>query len=611
MEGIYSKKWDLHSQLNVATAGSCFAQHISRYLRKNGFVVMDVEPAPPQLLEKDREAQGYGLYSARYGNIYTVHQLLQLAKEAFGEFVPADIVWKKNGKYYDALRPSIPQEGFSSAEELRVSRSSHLLKVKELFETMDVFIFTLGLTEAWVHRDSGTVFPTAPETIAGVFSEQDYVFKNYNFQEILVAFKEFIELVERSRKPGPNLRVMLTVSPVPLTATASGRHVLQASTYSKSVLRAVAGQLSSENPEIDYFPSYEIITNPAAKSSFYKENLRTATDEGVAAVMQVFFEQHSNGPTVRALKSIERPVVNQSPESSTVADDALQCEEALLEAFGARPPAMIVQAAKKIVFIGDSHLSGAKGCVEKYFSDLSRSFEFIFIPTTWLSHPLIDMHGHQHLTSLQIKPEYRHLVTRIPSPDEMKSGVDVCIVGVGMLGDGIVRAHGALNAGSANAKDGREVSPSLPRIGTRQQVEKHRLGLISIESVDGYLEIQRLYVHALNLRVNMHTSLVRSGFYNSVRWIASPNMVERAARFRFGDDYVDSHSHHFHAHIAEKYMEKCSIGASGNWLITHPSDYEAASGFTSDAYSYSENLNDIHVNAEFYRSSIQQYLDSI
>ena len=38
----------------------------------------------------------------------------------------------------------------------------------------------------------------------------------------------------------PKARLVLTVSPVPLAATASGSHVLPATIYSKSVLRAAA-----------------------------------------------------------------------------------------------------------------------------------------------------------------------------------------------------------------------------------------------------------------------------------------------------------------------------------------------------------------------------------
>ena len=42
IDGIYKKKFKISPRSKIATAGSCFAQHISRYLKKNGYNVLDV-----------------------------------------------------------------------------------------------------------------------------------------------------------------------------------------------------------------------------------------------------------------------------------------------------------------------------------------------------------------------------------------------------------------------------------------------------------------------------------------------------------------------------------------------------------------------------------------
>ena len=89
VEGLYRKKFSIRETDRIATAGSCFAQHVSNYLQKNGFSVLDVEPPPPTLPEEIAKTFGYGIYSARYGNIYTVRQLLQLAQDAEGGSVNA------------------------------------------------------------------------------------------------------------------------------------------------------------------------------------------------------------------------------------------------------------------------------------------------------------------------------------------------------------------------------------------------------------------------------------------------------------------------------------------------------------------------------------------
>jgi hypothetical protein len=311
---LYRKRFQITRDTRVAAAGSCFAQHISRHLRKRNFHVIDTEPAPESLPLEQAQNYGYSIYSARFGNIYLVRQLLQLAKEAYGEFRPAEAVWVKNGRYYDAMRPSVEPDGLESAEAVAIHRKSHLAHVRELFEQAEIFVFTMGLTEAWIHKASGTVYPTAPGTIAGSFDPDVFAFHNFGFEEILDDFEEFRLLV---KEHNPDLRFLLTVSPVPLTATASQLHVLPATTYSKSVLRAVAGELYSRYADIDYFPSYEIISSPFSKGMFYEPNMRSVKDEGVSNVMRVFFDQHDNpdlaeepapAPEVEAARSREGSV---------------------------------------------------------------------------------------------------------------------------------------------------------------------------------------------------------------------------------------------------------------------------------------------------------------
>ena len=109
-----------------ATAGSCFAQHIGRNLAARGAVWLDREPAPDFLREEDRARFGYGLFSARYGNIYTARQLLELAREALGEWTPRERVWVKDGRLYDAKRPSVDPVGLAAEEEVLALRERHL-----------------------------------------------------------------------------------------------------------------------------------------------------------------------------------------------------------------------------------------------------------------------------------------------------------------------------------------------------------------------------------------------------------------------------------------------------------------------------------------------------
>lgn len=316
---LYSKRFEIKESDQIATAGSCFAQHIARNMTTNGYNVLDVEPAPPNLESNASLEHGYGIYSARYGNIYYTRQLVQLVREAIGDRKPAEIVWERDGRFYDALRPSITPGGHASPELVRSHRNAHLRAVKQLITTADVFVFTMGLTEAWVSKEDDTVYPTAPGTVAGSFDEDKYEFINFSYPEIVKDFLEFRILL---RRINPRIKFIITVSPVPLAATATEEHVLTATTYSKSVLRAAAGEIVRRCADVDYFPSYELITSNNIENSPFDASGRNVLPEAVEKVMRYFFAQHTPFERDASLEQV-----------MPGADERVFCDDALLEVF--------------------------------------------------------------------------------------------------------------------------------------------------------------------------------------------------------------------------------------------------------------------------------------
>ncbi|MBC7157259.1 MAG: GSCFA domain-containing protein [Rhodobacteraceae bacterium] len=271
----------------VATAGSCFAQHLGNNLARRGAAFMDLEPAPP-VFDDAAEARrwGYGVFSCRYGNIYTTRQLIQLFDEAHGQRTPAERVWQKGARFFDALRPGVDPVGQDSPETVLALREKHLARVREMFATLDVLFFTLGLTEGWEAVADGTMYPMAPGTVAGSHDPARYRFRNLRYPEVLADLEAFRD---RLRAVNPGARMLLTVSPVPLTATATDDHVLVAATWSKAVLRAVAGDMAADHDDVFYFPSYEIIASHPSRGMYFNPDLRTVNQYGVDYVMTHFF----------------------------------------------------------------------------------------------------------------------------------------------------------------------------------------------------------------------------------------------------------------------------------------------------------------------------------
>lgn len=273
----------ISAQARVVTAGSCFAQHVARHLRERGHACFETEPAHPLLPSAIATAFNYGIYSARYGNIYTARQLLQLWRRSTGAFVPRDDRWDRDGACFDPFRPTIQPFGFSSTREYVEDRRQHLAAVRKAFSEMDVFVFTLGLTECWVSREDGAVYPLCPGVAAGQFDAGCHAFLNLTTDEVVADLRAFIEEV---RDVNPDMKMILTVSPVPLAATATPGHVFAANAYSKAVLRVAAEQVS-RLPGVYYFPAYEIVS--AAGSDGFAEDRRSVLESMVERVMALFF----------------------------------------------------------------------------------------------------------------------------------------------------------------------------------------------------------------------------------------------------------------------------------------------------------------------------------
>lgn len=281
-------------ETRVATAGSCFAQHIARHLRNSGFHYYVVEAGHPILPQEVRDKHNYGVFSARYGNIYTSRQLLQLFERAYGRFAPAEDAWvEADGTVLDPFRPTVQPRGFVSVAEMHADRVQHLGAVRRMFETLDVFVFTLGLTECWMSRTDGAVFPLCPGVEGGEFSPEKHVFRNLDVGEVVA---DLVAFLHGLKEVNPRAQMVLTVSPVPLVATADpGGHVLSATAYSKAVLRAAAETLRRNHADVHYFPSYEIITGQFSRGQYFAQDLRSVTEQGVEHVMRVFLRHATGG----------------------------------------------------------------------------------------------------------------------------------------------------------------------------------------------------------------------------------------------------------------------------------------------------------------------------
>lgn len=324
---VTKPKFVIRPRSRVATMGSCFAQHISRELLKQGFNFFDAEPAPDQLSFEEARQLGYGIFSARYGNVYTVRQALQMLDRAFVDEKKQQSIWESTqaGRFVDAFRPNVVAGGFDSKADIVRDRARHYGAVRKLLSKADVLVFTLGLTETWMDRRTGFVYPVAPGVVGGQFDARKYQFVNFTVGEVIA---DLHELVARLKEINSNLRILLTVSPVPLVATYENQHVLVSNTLSKSILRVAAAEVCKQHGHVEYFPSYELITAPDHWGKYLEDDMRSVRPEGVAHVMRVF-KRHllldRRAQVGAGVHKSNPPTVNGSSQLSDVV-----CEEELI-----------------------------------------------------------------------------------------------------------------------------------------------------------------------------------------------------------------------------------------------------------------------------------------
>jgi hypothetical protein len=269
----------------VATIGSCFAQHLSRKISDSGLNYFVAE-APIQNLDPfEAIKKNYGVFSARYGNVYTPRQALQLFDRAFGHFDADSNIWLRGNRYIDAYRPRIEPDGFFSEQDLLEDRLNHLKCVRRVFNESNWLIFTLGLTEAWQSTNDRSLFPLPPGICGEKFDEDKYEFVNFNSTEIFLDLKC---LIEKIIAINPTINILLTISPVPLIATYENRHVLVSTCVSKSILRVAVDEVEKIFSNVFYFPSYEIINSPSNAGKFFSDDLRSINNLGINHIMKIF-----------------------------------------------------------------------------------------------------------------------------------------------------------------------------------------------------------------------------------------------------------------------------------------------------------------------------------
>ncbi|MBP0616671.1 GSCFA domain-containing protein [Jiella mangrovi] len=260
----------------IFTIGSCFARNVEDKLEALGFTI------PTKSFSIDP-----GLWNGKASTLLNNYVSPGIAKQirwAFGEGEPFSVerncVELTKGKWQDLdvagnLRPQ-PKDVILGIRE------SINAVYRQLAGTKNI-VLTLGLVEAWWDNATRTYVNLAPPKRIIRQDPNRFELHVLSVDDVYSSLEELIGLLDRIC--APDYRMIVTVSPVPMTATFTTHDVALANSYSKSVLRVAAEMVCSRYPQLGYFPSFESFMLTRKDSAYIADQVHP-TEEAVRANVQ-------------------------------------------------------------------------------------------------------------------------------------------------------------------------------------------------------------------------------------------------------------------------------------------------------------------------------------
>lgn len=273
----------------IFTIGSCFARHVEFVLETYGYRFRTRNPE--NFVNPDECTSPNGFF-----NKYTTASMLNEIRWAVsGELFPEAGFTEADGRWSDGQLPA----DFASLERVREIRA-RVTSIMSDVRGADFLILTLGLVECWYDAETQLYLNGTPT--AGTVKKYPGRFSVHilDYRANMAALEE---LHDRVTAVNPGIRLIVTVSPVPLAATFTGEDIVVANNYSKSTLRAVASDFTASRPTADYFPSYEAVTESSPVAAWMDDMIHVRI-ELVRCVIG-HFVKHYGSPEVSAAVDLD------------------------------------------------------------------------------------------------------------------------------------------------------------------------------------------------------------------------------------------------------------------------------------------------------------------
>ncbi len=270
----------------IFAIGSCFARNVERALEGAGKRVLS--------REFDLGEIGASLEDpANFFNKYSIHSVLNEVRWALerDSYPGAEALYQVGPDRFVDAQLGMARLDFP-VEAILAFRHRYLDAMAAVAEA-DVLILTLGYVETWFDRRLGLYLNVIPPTQMIKEDPSRFEFRVLSYGDVLRGLEDLHALLRRHRaKP---LKMLVTVSPVPLLATFRDMDVLVANAYSKSVQRAALDEFLLGKEGVDYFPSYEFVTLSNPTVAWSRGDYRHVSGDVVARIMDNVLTRYVEG----------------------------------------------------------------------------------------------------------------------------------------------------------------------------------------------------------------------------------------------------------------------------------------------------------------------------
>jgi hypothetical protein len=259
---IKPSEWQIDFKTPVFTVGSCFSDAIGTRLEINKF---------PTLINP---------FGTTYNPI-SIHKLIHKALKNEPQ-ESHTFLSRGDGHFNYDFHSSISSHNVAALQNTIIDK----IGVAHHFLNTAKFLFiTYGTAWVYNRRDTG-------ETVANCHKQP-----GENFEKILLSQEEvrksFLDIISALRKFNPDLKIILTLSPV--------RHLkdtLELNSVSKSLLRTACHELANAYHNVEYFPAYEIMMDDLRDYRFYASDMLHPSKDAEEYIWKKFAERYFTNATV-------------------------------------------------------------------------------------------------------------------------------------------------------------------------------------------------------------------------------------------------------------------------------------------------------------------------